>query len=56
METQKIVNLLVMAIMNLQNLQQENGMLSMIKITQTIAKEMKMLEPLNLKPKSIPNL
>ena len=32
METQKIANL----IMNLQNLQQDNGILSMIKITQTI--------------------
>ena len=29
-----------MLIMNLQNLRQEDGMLSMIKITQTIAKEM----------------
>ena len=38
--------------MNLQNLQQENGMLSMIKITQTMVKEMKIVQPLNLKPKS----
>ena len=35
METETIVNLLGVANMNLQNLQQENGMLSMIKITQT---------------------
>ena len=33
METETIVNLLGVANMNLQNLQQENGMLSMIKIT-----------------------
>ena len=37
--------------MNLQNLQQENGMLSMIKIIQTMVKEVKMVQPLNLKPK-----
>ena len=42
-----------MLIMNLQNLQQENGMLSMIKITQTMVKEMKIVQPLNLKPKSL---
>ena len=35
METQKIANLWVILIVNLQNLQQENGMLSMIKIIQT---------------------
>ena len=35
METQKIANLLGDAAKNIQNLQQENGMLSMIKITQT---------------------
>ena len=29
--------------MTLQNLQQENGMLSMIKITQTMVKEMNMV-------------
>ena len=39
--------------MNLQILQQENGMLSMIKITQTVVKEMKIVQPLNLKPKSL---
>ena len=38
-----------MLIMNLQNLQQENGMLSMIKITQTMVKEMKIVQLLNLK-------
>ena len=37
----------VMLIINLQNLRQENGMLSMIKITQTMVKEMKMVQPLN---------
>ena len=42
METQKIVNL-----------QQENGKLSMIKITQTTVKEMRIVQPLNLKPKSL---
>ena len=39
--------------MNLTNLQQENGMLSMIKIKQTMVKWMKMAQPLNLKPKSL---
>ena len=39
--------------MNLQNLRQENGMLSMIKITQNMVKEVKMLQPLNLKLKSL---
>ena len=36
--------------MNLQNLQQENGMLSMVKKTYTMVKEMKIVQPLNLKP------
>ena len=53
METQKIANLLGDAAKNIQNLQQENGMLSMIKITQTMVKEMKIVQPLNLKPKSL---
>ena len=53
METETIVNLLGVANMNLQNLQQENGMLSMIKITQTMVKEIKIVQPLNLKPKSL---
>ena len=42
-----------MLIINLQNLQQENGMLSMIKISQTMMKEIKIVQPLNLKPKSL---
>ena len=37
METQKIINLLGDANNNLQNMQQENDMLSMIKITQKMA-------------------
>ena len=40
-----------MLIMNLQNLEQENGILSMIKITQTMVKEIKVVQPLNLKSK-----
>ena len=51
METQNIVNLLGDADNNLQNLQQENSMFSMIKIIQTMVKEMKIVQPLNLKPK-----
>ena len=39
--------------MNLQSLQQENGMLSMVRITQTMVKEMKIVQQLNLKPKSL---
>ena len=39
--------------MNLQNLQQENGTLLMIKIMDNMAEEMKMMEPLNLKQKSL---
>ena len=35
--------------MSLQGLRQENGMLSVIKTTQTMVKEMKMIRPLNLK-------
>ena len=37
--------------MNLQNLQQENGVLLMTKITQNMVKEMKMIQALNLKQK-----
>ena len=44
---------MVMLIMNLQNLQQENSMLSMIKITQTMGKEIKIVQPLNLISKSL---
>ena len=40
-------------IMNLQNLQQENGTLLTIKIMDNMAEEMKMIEPLNLKQKSL---
>ena len=36
--------------MNLQNLQKENRMLSIIKIAQFMVKEMKIMELLNLKP------
>ena len=43
----------VMLVINLQNLQQENGMLLMIRIIQFIAKEMKMVQLLNLKLKSL---
>ena len=35
-----------MLIMNLQNLQQESGMLSIIKIQQIMVKEMKIVQPL----------
>ena len=42
--------------MNLQNLQQENGTLSMTKIMDNMAEEMKIMEPLNLIQKSKPNL
>ena len=40
-----------MLIMNLQNLRQENGMLLMIKMTQNMVKEKKVVQPLNLKLK-----
>ena len=40
-----------MLIMNLQNLEQENSILSMIKITQTMVKKIKVVQPLNLKSK-----
>ena len=39
--------------MNLQNLQQENGMLLMTKIMDSVAEEMKMIQPLNSKQKSL---
>ena len=51
METQKIANVLGDA--DSEYLQQENGMLPMIKITQTMVKEMKIVQPLNLKPKTL---
>ena len=40
-------------ITNLQNLQQENGTLLMTKIIDNMAEEMKMIQPLNLKQKSL---
>ena len=39
--------------MNIQNLQQENGTLSMTKIADSMAEEMKMIQSLNLKQKSL---
>ena len=42
-----------MLIMNLQNLGQENDVLSMIRIIQFIVKEMRMVQLLNLKLKSL---
>ena len=42
-----------MVIMILRNLEQDNHMLSMIKITQTMVQEMKIVQWLNLKPKSL---
>ena len=39
--------------MNLQDLQQENGMLLMIKIMDNMVEETKMMQPLNLKQKSL---
>ena len=40
-------------IMNLQNLQKENGTLLMTKIMDNMAEEMKMIQPLNFKQKSL---
>ena len=40
-------------IMNLQNLQKENDTLLMTKIMDNMAEEMKMIQPLNLKQKSL---
>ena len=53
METQKIVNLLGDTNNESSKLQQENHKLSMIKIIQTKVKETKIVQPLNLKPKSL---
>ena len=53
METQKIVNLLGHANNESSKLQQENHTLSIIKIIQTKVKETKIVQPLNLKPKSL---
>ena len=51
METQKIANLLGDA--DNESLQQENGMLSTLRITHAMGKEMKIVQPLNLKSKSL---
>ena len=40
-------------IMNLQNLQQENGTLLMTKTMENMEKEMKKIQPLNVKQKSL---
>ena len=40
-------------IMNIQNLQQENSTLLMTKLMDNMAEEMKMIQPLNLKQKSL---
>ena len=40
-------------IINIQNLQQENGTLLMTKIMDNMAEEMKMFQPLYLKQKSL---
>ena len=53
METQKILNLQMTLTMNLQNLQQENSTLLTTKIMDNMAEEMKMIQPLNLKQKSL---
>ena len=53
METQKIVNLLNNSNNESSNLQQENGTLLMTKIMKNMAEEMKMVQPLNLKQKSL---
>ena len=39
--------------MNLQNLQQENGTILRTKIMDNMAEEIKMMQPLNLKQKSL---
>ena len=39
--------------MNIENLQQENGTLTMTKIMDNMVEEMKMIQPLNLKQKSL---
>ena len=49
----KFANLLGNATINLQNLQRKNGMLSMIRMIETMVMEMKMVQPLNLKLKSL---
>ena len=49
----KFANLLGNATINLQNLQRKNGMLSMIRMIETMVMEMKMVQPLNLKLRSL---
>ena len=49
METQKILNLLGNADSESSSLGQGNYMLSMIKITQTMLKEIKVVQPLSFK-------
>ena len=39
--------------MNIENLQQENGTLTMTKIMDNMVEEMKKIQPLNLKQKSL---
>ena len=41
------------SIMNLQNLKHQNGTLIMTKIMDNMAEEIKMIQPLNLKQKSL---
>ena len=54
METQKDCRSIKMTLtMSIQNLQQENGTLLMTKIVDNMAEEMKMIQPLNLKQKSL---
>ena len=53
METQKIVNLLNDSNNESLNFQEENGTLLMTKIIENMAEEIKMIQPLNLKQKSL---
>ena len=53
MKTQKIANLFGDEGNESSSLKQQNVMLSMIKIKQTMVKEMRMVLPLNLKHKSL---
>ena len=53
METQKIANLLNNSNNELQSLQQGNVTLLLTKIMDNMAEEMKMIQPLNLKEKSL---
>ena len=53
METQKIASLLNNSNNELQSLQQGNVTLLLTKIMDNMAEEMKMIQPLNLKQKSL---